>query len=93
MTDDDMRVSLREYFEALRAEDQKALALLGREVAMRLDRLDASFNNLQSTVESFHQLMKSQSSQDIRVGQAITAIIAAVIGAAAAILASLFTHR
>ena len=93
MTDDDMRVSLKEYFEALRKEDQKALELLGREIALRLDRLDGNIGQLKSSFDVFYAASSAQHSAGQRLGVTITAIISAVIGAIAAMAATLFTRH
>lgn len=46
--------TLKEHFDALRAEDQKAIVLLSIDLGGRLDRITSSFENLKTSVDRFH---------------------------------------
>ena len=87
---DDTRVPLREYFEALRKEDQRALDLLGKEVGLRLDRLNDSFGELKSTVDSLHATLNGKAMHGQNMWTTLVQIITLIIAAAAIIVTMVY---
>lgn len=47
-------ITVKEHFEALRREDQKALILLSADLSKRLDLIVESFDELKTSVNEFH---------------------------------------
>jgi len=72
--------TLKAYFEALRTEDQKAVMLLAKDMAERLNLLARSFEELKTSVEQFHASFKGRKEEGatmfLRVANIITIVIA-----------------
>ena len=47
-------ITAKEHFASLRAEDQKAVVLLARDLGDRLDKMATAFEDLKTSVDRFH---------------------------------------
>ena len=83
--------TLKQYFDTLRKEDEKAIVLLRTDMTIRLDRISESFEELKTSVEQFHASYRGGESASSIVFFR-TANVLAIIIAAGALIVSLF-HR
>ena len=67
--DNDWTVStLKQHFDALRGEDQKAISLLALDLKLRLDRMNESFDDLKISFERFHSTFAGQAKEGAKMG-------------------------
>jgi hypothetical protein len=72
--------TLKEHFDALRTEDQRAIFVLSRDITARLDRVSIGFEELKATVDKFHAaleggMLKSKSDYGVIIN-VLTLIVA-----------------
>jgi Mg2+ and Co2+ transporter CorA len=86
--------TLKQYFDALRREDEKAIVLLSRDINTRLDSLSRNFEDLKISVERFHStfegVARKGQSDWLRIITIVTLLISVTVMSLD--LAGLFRH-
>lgn len=84
--------TLKEYFEALRREDERAIVLLRLDVTAQLERLGISLSDLKNTVVEFNASYGGSEKRGSRDYAAILAIIN-IVGLIALVFVEYFVRH
>jgi ABC-type transporter Mla subunit MlaD len=87
-------ITIKEHLKDLRAEDQRAVSLLGNEISKRLDKFGDDFKDLKASVDQFHAAVSSQQEQFGKDTTSIFSVATLIVSiAVGGIMIFLYLHK